>query len=130
MAVGLPLSIPPPPAPQQSRSESAVPRPSEHVDFVAPQPIKHVSPQSSGNALRLLVTSVTIQVQVHINSQGRVVRAGSLSHGGTLIEYLSNISVSAAREWLFAPARREGRNVDSDTVLEFVFDNKGIEDSP
>jgi hypothetical protein len=125
MAAGLPVSIPPP---QPSHSESAVP--AEHVEFIAAQAIKHVSPQSNGNALRLLVTSVTIRVRVHINSFGRVIRADSLSHGGTLIEYFSNLSVNAAREWLFAPARRQGRNVDSDTVLEFVFENKGIESLP
>jgi hypothetical protein len=130
MAAQLPVIIPlPPPAPEQSRSESAASGPREHVDFVAAQTIKHVSPQASGNALRLLVTSVTIRVQVHINSQGRVVRADSLSHGGTLVDYLANLSVTAAREWLFAPARREGRAVDSDTVLQFVFDNQGIESS-
>jgi hypothetical protein len=126
VAAGLTVSIPPPSAPLPSGSESAMPRPSEHVDFVAAQAIKHVSPQSSVNALRLLVTSVTIRVRVQIDSQGRVVRADSLSHGGTLIEYLSNLSVNAAREWLFAPARREGRAVNSDTVLEFVFDKQGI----
>jgi hypothetical protein len=103
---------------------------SEQVDFVAAQAIKHVSPLASVNALRSLVASVTIRVQVHINSQGRVVRAESLSHGSRLIAYLSRISVSAAREWLFAPARRAGRDVDSDTVLEFVFANKEIEPSP
>jgi hypothetical protein len=126
----LPVSIPLPPPPPQNRPESAVPEPSEHVDFVAAQTIKHVSPQASGSAVRLLVTNVTIQVQVHINSQGKVVRADSLSHGGTLIEYLSHLSVNAAREWLFTPARREGREVDSETVLQFIFDNKGIESSP
>jgi hypothetical protein len=130
IAVQLPVTIPlPPPAPEQSRSESAASGPREHVDFVAAQTIKHVSPQASGNALRLLVTSVTIRVQVHINSQGKVVRADSLSHGGTLVEYLANLSINAAREWLFAPARREGRAVDSDTVLQFVFDNQGIQSS-
>jgi hypothetical protein len=127
MAAGLPVSIPPPQKPQPIRSESAVP--AEHVEFIAAQAIKQASPQSSGNALRLLVTSVTIRVRVHINSQGRVIRADSLSHGGTLIEYFSNLAVNAAREWLFTPAHLEGRNVESDTVLEFVFDNKGIESS-
>jgi hypothetical protein len=130
VATALPVSIPPPLAPLPRGSESAVSGPSEHVDFVAAQAIKHVSPQSSANALRLLVTSVTIRVHVQIDSQGRVVRADSLSHGGTLIEYFSSLSVNAARGWLFAPARREARNVGSDTVLEFVFDNYGIQSSP
>jgi hypothetical protein len=130
VAAALPVSIPPPPAPLPSRPESAVPGPGEHLDFVAAQAIKHVSPQSSANALRLLVTSVTIRVHVQIDSHGRVVRADSLSHGGTLIEYFSNLSVNAARGWLFSPARRQARNVDSDTVLEFVFDNNEIQSSP
>ena len=123
----LAVSVPPPTTPQQNRPESTVRRPSEHDDFVAAQAIKRVSPQASGNTLKLLVTSVTIQVQVHIDSQGKVVRADSLSHGGTLIEDLATLSVDAARDWLFVPARRKGRDVESDTVLDFAFDNKGIE---
>lgn len=117
----------PPPAPQPNRSVSASVPPDKRKDLIPAQPIKRVFPQASGSALKLLVGSVTIQVQVHIDSRGRVVRADSLSHGGTTIENLSELSVNAAREWLFAPARRKGRDVESNTVLRFVFDNKGTE---
>ena len=117
----------PPPAPHPSRAETAAARRNKGKDTLAAQPIKRVFPQASGNSLKSLVGSVTIQVQVYIDSQGKVVRAAALSHGGTLIEDLSNLSVNAAREWVFAPARRKGRDVESNTVLDFVFDNKGVE---
>jgi len=73
----------------------------------------------------LLLSSVTIRVQIHINAQGNVVKADSESHGNSMIDYLSRLSVRAAREWHFAPARREGHDVESDAVLEFVFDKEG-----
>jgi hypothetical protein len=131
-----PTSRPAPPAaelppprqvPEQSEAQSALAEPGEQVSLVAAQPIKKVSPQASPDSLKSLVTSVTIHVQVHIDSHGRVVRADSMSHGGTLVESLSNLCVNAAREWLFVPARKRGRPVDSNTVLQFVFDNNGVE---
>jgi hypothetical protein len=113
--------------PAPSRAESPSARPGKQTDLASAQPIKRVFPRASGDALKLLVGSVTIHVQVHIDSQGRVVQAAPMSHGGTLIENLSDLSVNAAREWVFAPARRKGRDVESNTVLEFVFNNQGIQ---
>jgi hypothetical protein len=111
----------------QPRSEPKAARPAKQPDLASAQPIKRVFPKASGDSLKLLVGSVTIHVQVHIDSEGRVVQAAPLSHGGSMIESLSDLSVNAAREWVFSPARKKGRDVESNTVLEFVFDNQGIE---
>jgi len=139
LQIGVHLPVPstplPPPVPQPRRSETTAPKPSTpepptpepraHVEFVAARPIRQVAPHAPGNVLRLLNSSVTIRVQVHIDTQGRVVRAEAQPHGGLVNDYLSRLSVTAAREWHFAPARREGHEVESDTVLEFVFDKEG-----
>jgi hypothetical protein len=119
-----------PAQPNPSRSESAAPRSGKQLDTVGPVATKRVFPQASESSLSSLIGSVTIRVQVHIDSQGKVIRAVSSSHGGALIEYLSNLSANAAREWVFTPARRQGRDVETDTVLPFVFDHKGIESGP
>ncbi|PYT17553.1 MAG: hypothetical protein DMG59_07075 [Acidobacteria bacterium] len=105
--------------------------PNEQIDYIAARPVKHVAPKVSANALRLVVSRITIRVKVSIDTQGRVVRAESLSRGNALIDYLSNLSVNAAREWLFLPARRGDRNVESEMVLEFGFNSNGsTEGSP
>jgi len=124
--VNLPLT---PPAPA-GRSGPAEAVPFQRVDFAAARPIKRVSPRAYGNALRVLASKVTIRVQVHISAEGKVVRVDALSRGNTLVEYLSRVSASAAREWVFTPARRDGRDVDSIETLEFVFDRSGIVQSP
>jgi outer membrane biosynthesis protein TonB len=99
-----------------------MPGPKEHIDYVAVQPVKQVAPQASPNLLRLLVSSVTIRVQVYVDAQGKVMRAESLSHGNALVDYLSNISVKAAREWQFRPARQGDRDVEGEIVLQFEFE--------
>jgi protein TonB len=109
----------PPPAPRGQAG------PSEELDFVAAQPVKHVAPQASPNVMRLVVSRVTIRVKVYVDTQGRVVRAESLTRGSSLIDYLSGLCVTAAREWSFRPARRGGNAVESEAVVQFDFDGSG-----
>ncbi len=117
----------PPPAPE-AQVES---RPSEQIEYLAPSPIKPVRPAVSANMLRLVSSPLTIRVRVHIDAQGKVVRAESLSRGSTLIDYFSNLSTSAAREWQFRPAYRGKQPVDSETILQFDFGSRGsVEGSP
>jgi len=119
--VQVPTLSTPPPAPA-GPVQAAMPGPKEHIDYVAVQPVKQAAPQALPNLLRLLVSSVTIRVQVYVDAQGKVMRAESLSHGNALVDYLSNISVKAAREWQFRPARQGNRDVEGEIVLQFEFE--------
>jgi outer membrane biosynthesis protein TonB len=103
----------------------SMPEPKEQINYVAALPVRHVAPKASPSVLRFLVSSVTIRVRVYVNAQGKVVRAESLSRGNALVDYLSNISVNAAREWMFLPAHRGNQDVESETVLQFDFDGSG-----
>jgi len=52
------------------------------------------------------------------------------SWGNNQIDYLARLSTAAAREWIFSPARRDGRNVESVQVLEFSFNRTGVVQAP
>ena len=112
----------PPPPPDQHLSPLSPP---QQIDYVAARPLKHVRPSAPASILRLVVSKVTIRVKVYIDAEGRVIRAESLSRGGTLIDYLSNLAVNAAQKWQFLPAHRGDRAVESETVLQFDFESNG-----
>jgi len=125
-AVHFPLILPStPPMPQPGEAV-----PIQRVDFSAARAIKHVSPRVSLSATGLLVSRITIRVQVSIDARGKVFRVDALSRGNNQIDYLARLSTAAAREWVFSPARRDGRNVESVQVLEFSFDRTGVVQAP
>ena len=91
-----------------------------------PRPIHRVEPEPSFTLHPFIVPEVQINVRVSIDRSGRVIRAESLSRGNALMEHLSKIAVQAARQWTFSPARREGKNVPSEIMLQFQFVNKSL----
>jgi hypothetical protein len=64
---------------------------------------------------------VVINIRVFVNNAGKVMRAEPVVRGGIMIDRLSMLAASAAREWEFVPAKRDGRTVDSETVVQFKF---------
>jgi hypothetical protein len=42
------------------------------------------------------------------------------------MDHLSKIAVQAARQWTFSPARHDGQNVSSESLLQFQFVNKSL----
>jgi hypothetical protein len=95
--------------------------PGLRIDYVAPQPFHRVAPFVPSSLRRLAIADVRIDVTVHIDATGKIVRAESLSKGNTLTDYLSSLAVDAARHWQFSPARRDNQNVPSEMVLSFQF---------
>jgi hypothetical protein len=117
-----PVAVPAPPPASEAQTGS---QPNEQIEYVAPSAVKPVRPSVPANMLRLVSSPVTIRVRVHIDAQGKVVRAESLSRGSTLIDYLSKLATNAAREWQFVPANQGNHPVESETILQFDFDNSG-----
>jgi len=82
--------------------------------FVPPTPIRKVRPPlptDSGASLR------EVDVKVYIDDSGNVSRAQLL----TKRTALADASLSAARQWRFAPARKRDKAVSSEMVLHFRF---------
>jgi hypothetical protein len=110
----------PPPA------QTAAADPLVSPPFLEAPPIQHnikktVAPQISPGIDRLISSKVKIRVRVSIDDQGRVVQAEALTRGGPLVDDLAQSATNAARLWLFEPARRAGRNVPSEAILDFDF---------
>jgi hypothetical protein len=98
----------------------------EEGRYVAARPINRVEPEPSFTLHPFIVPEVQINVRVVIDRSGRVIRAESLSRGNALMDHLSKIAVQAARQWTFSPARHDGQNVPSESLLQFQFVNKSL----
>jgi hypothetical protein len=81
--------------------------------FVPAAPIHKVSPHAPPGALN----GDAVDVKVFIDESGRVYRAQALAKHNPL----APLSLDAAREWTFAPARKHGQPVSSELVLHFRF---------
>jgi outer membrane biosynthesis protein TonB len=113
-------------ASEEARSRVLARAGTEQGRYVAPRPINRVEPEPSFTLHPFIVPEVQINVRVVIDRSGRVTRAESLSRGNALMEHLSKIAVQAARQWTFSPARHDGQNVSSETMLQFQFVNKSL----
>jgi protein TonB len=64
---------------------------------------------------------VTIAVTVDIDPQGNVTQARTSDDEGPLENLLGREAITAAREWRFQPAMRDGIPVSSQMVVQFQF---------
>ncbi len=71
--------------------------------------------------LRSLRNPISVDVNVSVNRVGRVARVSSNTK--KVPRPLATAALSAARQWLFAPARMGTTPVDSQVVLHFRFHN-------
>ncbi|MGA2593217.1 MAG: energy transducer TonB [Bryobacteraceae bacterium] len=81
--------------------------------FVPPSPVRKVSPALPRGA----AAERSVDVKVYIDESGNVSRAQLL----TKRTGLADASLSAARQWRFAPARKRDKPVSSEMVLHFRF---------
>jgi TonB family protein len=64
--------------------------------------------------------AVEVQVRVHVDATGKVVRATPVQRTVANYEFV-NSATAAAMSWLFVPAKDNGRPVASEAVLTFKF---------
>jgi hypothetical protein len=113
-------------ASEEARARVLARAATEEGRYVAARPVNRVEPEPSFTLHPFIVPEVQINVRVVIDRSGRVIRAESLSRGNALMDHLSKIAVEAARQWTFSPARDDGQNVPSESVLQFQFVNKSL----
>ena len=80
---------------------------------VAPVPVHQVVPPNPPDADE----DGAVDVKVAIDEDGNVSRAQVLNRSG----YLAAVSLRAARQWQFTPARKHDRPVASEMILHFRF---------
>jgi TonB family protein len=91
------------------------------VQFQPPVPVKQVQPSVPEMLRRGLFRSVVVEVNVTVDSAGRVVSATTPAYSGAAA-HLAAIAKDAAHAWRFEPARRDGQPVRSEFVIRFSFD--------
>jgi TonB family protein len=101
--------LPPPPPPSQENSG----------ELVAADVIRKVKPVYPP-AARTMNVSGKVEVKVIISETGRVIDATAISGPMTL----RAAAETAARQWVYKPATRNGVPVKTESILPFVFGNQ------
>lgn len=95
------------------QSSSPFSTPNTFVAAVAIQRVQpNFPPEARGSAI-----SGTVLVSVAIDDTGSVISAKAIE--GPFV--FRRVSEDAARKWKFTPATRNGRNVESDQIIQFKF---------
>jgi hypothetical protein len=88
--------------------------------LVEPKPVHRVLPEIPDHLKDRVTADLRIPIRVYIDATGQVTGTSSLSTE-PVAHRLSVPAIEAARQWRFEPARVEGRNVPSETIVEFFF---------
>ena len=97
----------------QSSSPFSGSTPSTFVPAVAVERVQpNFPPEARGSAI-----NGTVLVSVAIDDTGSVISAKAIE--GPFV--FRRVSEDAARKWKFRPATRDGRNVESDQIIQFKF---------
>ncbi len=89
--------------------------------YVAPRPLKQVIPSAINLTSADLSRAIDIEVEVRIDDAGRVTEARVVSNRYDYNGLLTSAALAAAKEWIFEPAKMNGKSVTSDHVLKFRF---------
>jgi protein TonB len=94
------------------------------VSYVAPIPVRKVSPTVPVGLRSLIQDGTSVEVKVMIDAEGEVIRATPVDASSAGRKLLSPSAVQAAMLWRFEPARRNGQPVGSETTLTFSFETR------
>ncbi len=135
-----PVKSVPPAAPTAARPQPAAPNPtasplanSKSPAGISPtdasatvgkgEVLDQVAPAASAKALATISGTVRVGVKVHVDAAGNVSNATLENRGSS--RYFSDLSLKAARQWVFTPPEVHGRTVPSDWVIQFHFTKAG-----
>ena len=111
--------------PVSSNAAQELPNPAAAIpgvsDYVPPVPSHEVQPDSKNMWPGLVTERTSLSIQVNVNASGQVMAAKILG-GQKIPPPLAAASLSAAKQWLFQPARWHGQNVPSQHTIVFMFE--------
>jgi serine/threonine protein kinase len=90
--------------------------------------LDQILPRASGKALATIQGTVHIGVKVHVDEAGNVSEAVLQAPGPS--RYFADLSLKAARGWVFSPPEIEGRSVPSDWMIQFYITQSGARAVP
>lgn len=87
--------------------------------------LHEVKPEVPRSASATITGTVRVVVKVSVDSSGNVTDAGLAAEGPS--RYFANLSLRAARDWKFAPAKVNGAAVPSTWLIHFGYTNSGTD---
>jgi outer membrane biosynthesis protein TonB len=123
----LPLPETPAAAPAVLRSNETKPASAPKTSSVAlgrGDVLDQILPKPSTSALATIQGTVRVGVRVHVDEAGNVSEALLDSPGPS--KYFADLSLKAARGWVFSSPEADGRDVPSDWLLHFYFTQSGV----
>ena len=116
----------PAPAPAVLRSNETTPAKTPKASSASPargEVLDQVLPQPSGQALATIHGTVRVGVKVHVDSAGNV--SGAVFEAPGPSRYFADLSLKAARSWVFSPPEADGQSVSRDWLIQFYFTPSG-----
>jgi TonB family protein len=71
---------------------------------------------------------VHVRVKVHVDAAGNVSDAVLDSAGPS--HYFADLSLKAAKQWVFTPPEIDGHSVPSEWLIQFNYSNAGVQMHP
>ena len=123
-----------PPLPETPAAASAVLRGKETIPAPAPKTsraalgrgevLDQILPRPSTTALATIQGTVRVSVKVHVDEAGNVSEALLDAPGPS--KYFADLSLKAARGWVFSSPESDGRSLASDWLVHFYFTPSGV----
>jgi serine/threonine protein kinase len=89
------------------------------------EPMDKVAPTVSPKALATIHGTVRVGVKVHVDAAGKVTEA-ALDSGGPS-RYFADLSLKAARQWVFTAPDANGHSAPSDWKIQFRYTQSGVQ---
>ena len=93
--------------------------------YTPPQPMHEVQPNVPASASVEVTSLVEVEIRVHIDDRGVVIKAESIPGKTQASSLLVDAARSAAMRWRFEPAWRGSRPVASELILKFQYHPAG-----
>lgn len=89
--------------------------------YTPPKPVRQVLPDIAELPPSIIASTPQIDVVVTVDKNGRVTHAQVEQHGRKAARSMVIAAETAARQWVFEPARLDGRTVPSEHSIVFQF---------
>jgi hypothetical protein len=87
------------------------------ASYVPPRPLKWTAPDAKSLGISRMSAATDVQIKVRIDDSGRVTSAHALLDGSTHNEAVTAAVTAAVKQWIFEPAKMQGKNVPSEQIV-------------
>jgi hypothetical protein len=92
--------------------------------YVPARPIKWAAPDAKSLGISRISAPTDVAVKVRIDESGHVAAAHALLDGSVHDESVLAAVAAAVKQWIFEPAKMQGKNVPSDDTIVIHLDPK------